>query len=334
MAQRKNVSIQMIARQCGVSIATVSRVLNNDPKVAESTRQKILAALVESGYRPPAPPAAGVKKVGVVIDTQVNDYYRALVIQLHDAFKEVGLRTITVSLGYQKDAAPDILRTVYDCNVCGVILITCDYLSLRSVLDPRLPHVWIDCNDPPEDTKEICQVQSEQFVSGVMAAQELYRKGSTKPILLGGSTVSHRMRERFEGFRSVYRKHGIEIGEDRIIHTPRVREVLDESKQAIRYLISTEYPFDGVFAISDWRALGAYLALSEMGIKIPEEVKIIGYDGVSPATRIILNITSIQQNIHQISRSARELLIAQMENRPIENKRVIIPTSILSGQTL
>lgn len=334
MAQRKDVSIQMIAQWCGVSMATVSRVLNSDPKVAETTRQMVLSALEESGYRPPSPSAAGIKKVGVVVDTQINDYYRALLIQLHDTLAELGIQTISASLGYRKEALPDILRTIYDCNVCGVILVTCGYLAVRNILDPRLPHVWIDCTDPPEQTAGICQVQSDQRVSGVLAAQELYRKGSRKPILLGSNLISHRMRERFESFRGEYRRHGIELGEDRIIRTPRVREVLDESKQAIRYLISTDYEFDGVFAISDWRALGAYLALAELGIRVPEEVRIIGYDGVSVASRTILNITSIQQNIGEIARNACDLLLRQMERKPVEYKRIIVPTSILAGQTL
>jgi len=194
MAQRKNVSIQMIADRCGVSIATVSRVLNNDARVAEATRQKVLAALAESGYRLPVPSTAGIKKVGVVIDTQVNDYYHALVIQLHDTLSEFNLQTISASLGYRKEALPDILRTIYDSNVCGVILITCDYLSIQNILNPRLPHVWIDCTDPPEETSGICQVQSDQRVSGILAAQELYRKGSRSPILLGSDLISHRMR--------------------------------------------------------------------------------------------------------------------------------------------
>lgn len=124
------------------------------------------------------------------------------------------------------------------------------------------------------------------------------------------------------------------IANRRVIQTLRVRNAMEESKQTIRYLIGTGYEFDGVFAISDWRALGVYLALNELGVKIPDEVRIIGYDGVSAATRTVLNITSIRQNIEQIAKCACELLVAQLEKRPIEKKRVIVPVSILSGLTL
>lgn len=334
MAQRKDVSIQMIAERCGVSTATVSRVLNSDPKVAERTRQRVLSALRESGYHPSSPPAGGVKKAGLIFSTQSSDYYWALSIQIQESLAALGVQTVSASLGRREERLPEILRTIYDCNVCGVVLIACGCLAVKDLLDPRLPHVWIDCNDLPEETGDICQVQSDQRSSGILAAQELYRKGSRKPILLGGRRVSHRMRERFAHFQAEYRKHGIELGEDRIILTPGVREALEESKQAIRYLITTDYEFDGIFAISDWRALGSYLALAELGIRVPEDVRIIGYDGVSVANRTVLNITSIQQDIGQIARHTCDLLLRQMDRQAVEEKRIIVPTSIMNGQTL
>ena len=333
MAQRKTVSIQMVAEHCNVSTATVSRVINNDERVTVATRNKVLQAMKELDYQIPLVSTSSYKKIGVIVDTQVNDYYQSLIVNLHDVLLEGGYRMITASLGYQKDRLPEILKTVYDCNVLGVILITCDYLSLKDILDPRIPHVWIDCNDPYNKTEDICTVQSDHYSSGVMAAQELYRKGSRKPILLGGSAVSHRMADRFEGFRHEFQRHGIEIGEERIIPTPRVREVLDESKQTIRYLISTGFEFDGIFAISDWRALGAYLALNELDIKVPDEVHIIGFDGISAAIQTILNITCIQQNTRSIAQAAFELIHRQITGKPIHTKKIIIPTSILNGKT-
>ena len=334
MAQRKEVSIQSIADLCGVSIATVSRVLNNDRRVAQKTRRRILDAMEEHHYvAPPVQPPA-VRKIGIIIHTEISDYYMALVLRLHDELKKAGFQMIMGSLGYDSGELPVILDTLYDSNVSGVILITCDCLSIRDRLDGRIPHVWIDCNDPPEVTGDICQVQSDQYVSGVLAAQELYRKGCVRPIILGGSRTSHRMLERIQGFRDEYGKHNIDIGEERIVRTPLIREILVESKQMVRYLLSKGFPFDSVFAISDWRALGAYLALTEAGLKVPEDVKVIGYDGVSIASRVVLNITSVQQNVSLIARYAVDLLLRLTRREEISEKRIIVPTDILTGQTL
>ena len=122
--------------------------------------------------------------------------------------------------------------------------------------------------------------------------------------------------------------------DEQVIQTPQTREILTESRETVRYLVSKGNAFDSIFAISDWRALGAYLALTELGVRVPEDVKVIGYDGVSVASRTVLNITSVQQNIDLIAWNAAELLLKQINHVQISEKRIIVPTSILTGQTL
>lgn len=334
MAQRKDISIQFIAEQCGVSTATVSRVLNNDKRVAEKTREKILAAFETYHYIVPAAPTPANPRIGIITTIETSDYYTALVVRLREWLRKAGLRAIVISTDLDENELPPSLDTLYECGVSGVFLISCPYLSLRDKMDLSVPHVWIDCNDPPEDTKNICQVQSDQFFSGVLAAQELYRKGCVRPVILSGASVTHRAMERLRGFREEYGKHQVEISDAQLIYTPNIREVLTESRQAIRYAISQGMNFDGVFAVSDWRALGAYLALTEMGLRVPEDVKLIGYDGVSVASRTLLNITSVQQNIDLIARNACDLLLHSLNAEPIAEKRVVVPTDILPGQTV
>lgn len=89
---------------------------------------------------PPAPPSK-VQKVGVIINIETSDYYMALVLRLHDELKKSGVQMIMANLGYDTGELPVILDTLYDSNVSGVILITCDYLSIRDRLNGRIPHV-------------------------------------------------------------------------------------------------------------------------------------------------------------------------------------------------
>ena len=334
MAQRKDISIQFIADKCGVSIATVSRVLNNDRRVASSTRERVLNAMKEYRYEIPAAPEPEIKKIGIIIDTETSDYYMALVLKLHDQMKKAGIQILIGSLDHDPNELSAVLESMYDSGVCGVILVTCPYQAVRGYLSSKIPHVWIDCNDPVELTEDICQVQSDQHYSGMLAAQELYKKGCTRPILLCGPVLSHRTRERIQGFTDEYQKRGIVVTDEQVIQTPQTREILTESRETVRYLVSKGNAFDSIFAISDWRALGAYLALTELGVRVPEDVKVIGYDGVSVASRTVLNITSVQQNIDLIAWNAAELLLKQINHVQISEKRIIVPTSILTGQTL
>lgn len=334
MAQRKDISIHFIAQQCGVSTATVSRVLNNDRRVAEKTRVKVRAALDRYGYVMPMS-AERNPRIGVIIDSELSDYYIALVAKVREQIRKADMRVVMISLDQQPDEMSVCLETMYDCGVAGVILIACPYLAIREKINAAIPHVWIDCNDTPEDTPEICQVQSDQYYSGLIAARELIKRDCSKPLILTGNPASHRSLEREKGFRDEFLSHGIPFEEDRILRlTAGVRDALADTRQVILYKAYQKFPFDSIFAISDWRALGAYLALEELGLRIPEDVKLIGFDGVSAVSRSALHITSVQQDIDRIARAASELLLKMLHQETIGQKHVIVPTDILPGQTV
>ena len=334
MAQRKDISIQFIAEKCGVSTATVSRVLNSDRCVSDKTRARVWEALNEYHYVAPASARAN-PRIGVIIDSELSDYYMALVTKVRTYMKQAALQTLLISLGNDASSLSACLDTLYDSGVSGVVLISCSCQSIREQLRPDLPHVWIDCNDPYEQTRDICQVQSDQYYSGVLSAREFLKKGCRRPIILTGSSVTHRAIERERGFRDAFAEAGVTVSDDQIVRlSSAAQDVLAETRRALQYMVYQKAEFDCVFAISDWRALGAYLTLTELGLRVPEDVKLIGYVGVSAASRSALNITSVQQNIDRIALSACELLLKLLRGEPIAQRRVIVPTDILPGQTI
>lgn len=163
---------------------------------------------------------------------------------------------------------------------------------------------------------------------------ELIKHGCTKPLLITGADYTHRTHDRNEGFVSEYEKHGISLDGDRFIHLPYTKDSFTASREIVRYLLATGFPFDSIFAVNDWRALGAYVGVQSMGQKVPQDVKIIGFDGLSPASHSILNITCIRQNIDQLAHNACVRLDALMNGQPVEKRHAIIPTDLLECQTL
>ena len=333
MAAKKKVSVRFIAEQCNVSTATVSRVLNNDGSVTESTRRKVLQVLEQYNYEAPAAPPSKVSKIGVVIVSSQSDYYHSVLGNIGRWFRDRGISTIAINTEGMPGYLPTALDTLYDSGIQGVVLVSCDYLSVREHLHSKIPHVWVDCNDPAEETAQICQVQSDHYVSGKLAAQELLSKGCKKPIVLTGVHATHRSRDRLNGFRDEYAAGGIEIGAEQVIALPGIKEHVAESQEMIRYLVTKGFAFDSVFAMSDGRALGAYMGAVKVGLSIPSDVKIVGFDGISPACTDVLNITCVQQNIQLLTRNACELLMRLITRETITEKRIIVPTSLLPGQT-
>lgn len=333
MSAKKEVSVRFIAERCGVSTATVSRVINNDDSVTDATRRKVLQVLEEYRYEAPAPPASKVSKIGVVIVSSQSDYYHSVLGHIGRWFRDRGIGTIAINTEGVPGYLPTALSALYDSNAQGVILVSCDYLSVRERLHGRIPHVWIDCNDPPEETGNICQAQSDHYVSGRLAAKELLLRGSQKPILLTGVHATRRSEDRRRGFVEEYEERGIAIQNERIVALPGIQSHVTESQEIIRYLVTKGFEFDGVFAMSDGRALGAYMGLVKMGLRVPDDVRIVGFDGVSDACTQVLNITCVQQNIPLLARRACETLMRLMEREPIAEKRVIVPVNLLPGQT-
>ncbi len=334
MSKRKNVSVKFIAEKCGVSTATISRVLNNDPKVSESTREKVLEACREYNYKFPERAAAPVrKKIGVVTSISNQDYFASLLTEIINYLADFEYTVINCSMGQGRFNLRDALLTLYDSNVSGIIIISGDYVSIKDMLMPSIPHVWIDCNDAPPETDDICTVQSDQYISGCLAARALLNQNCKRPIMIMSTRRSIRSEERKKGFFDEFRRGGIELTSRNIVEVEPSKDGFSDSREAVRYLIVKGFEFDSVFAISDWRALGAYTGAISMGKRVPEDICIIGFDGVSLACKSV-NITSVQQNTKRLAQSSCDQLLHLIKGEPVLNKHIVIPTDILPGQTL
>lgn len=336
MARKKDITIRLIADECGVSTATVSRVINSDPKVAEATRQKVTDSLIKNNYVLPdsiKSSSNSVPKIGVILIAANVSYYNSLLNHITQYFLDQGICTINCNTDMRASALPLAVEALYSSGVSGIIFISSGYNSIRSLLRPEIPSVWIDCNDSGPDVKNICQVQSDQYTSGQLAAQALINSGSRKPIILAGAALSHRSRSRIAGFRSVMEKSGLDFQDDQLVLLPTLQEPFIESRDMIQYLITKETPFDGIFANNDWRALGAVVAVQNSGLKIPDNIRIVGFDGISIAANSILSITCIQQNTALLARNACELLEKQLRKEDIPVKSIIVPAHLVVGQT-
>ena len=338
MSRKKEVSIRQIAKECGVSTATVSRVINDPDKVSEATRNKIISILESYNYsasteKKPFTILDTPLKIGILITSSISFYYTELLQNIYSYFMERGVLVVSANTQEWEDYVPSALESLYTSNVSGIIMISCDYYSLRDLLKPEIPCVWIDCNDPPEDSEGIPQVQTDHYVSGQLAAQELINKGCRTPIILTSADPTHRGWDRINGFRSIMEKHGLEMKKEQIVYLPYIKHHFLESRDMVQYLITKGMDFDSIFAINDWRSLGALVGVQNCGLTVPKDIRIVGFDGISMVCNTIMNITSIQQNTRLLARNACTLLEKQLYREKSEELRIIVPPNLVVGQT-
>lgn len=333
MAKKKNVNVRLVAEKCGVSTATISRVLNADPKVAEATRQKVMEALKELDYKPVEKTGNSYNKVAVITRVSHQDYYVSLVHEINKYMAGLGYDVVSLSQENNLRSLPELLETAYSSNISGVIIVSADYSSIKNQLLPSIPHVWIDCNDEPENVPDICTVESDHYISGRLAAHALLNQNCTSPIIITGNNPSRRSAERKQGFFDEFKEAGLTLSNDNIIEVQTGTDGFTVTREAVRYAIAKGSDFDSIFAISDWRALGAYSGVITMGKKVPEDIRIIGFDGLSLACKTV-GITSIQQNTARLAQCSCDQLLTLIRGEDVQEKHIVIPTGILQGQTL
>ena len=274
-----------------------------------------------------------VRGYGGIEELKQADYHLAIFLQIQKCLHEAGYETILFPLYPECDSAT-ALNAVYQSDVSGIILVGCSYIALKSNLRAGFPHVWIDCEDAPDKTRGICRVESDHLVSGMLAAQELYRTGSVRPLIITQEKLSYRGMARIEGMRSEYKKHDISISDEQIIRVPVQGDGFTIVRDTVRYLITKGTSFDGIFCISDWRTLGAYTAVKQMGLRVPEDVRIVSFDGIARATHSVVNITAVAQNTELLARDACELLLHLIRKEGIPVRMIVVPTKIIAGATV
>ncbi|MCD7809412.1 MAG: LacI family transcriptional regulator [Erysipelotrichaceae bacterium] len=336
MSNKKNISMREIAKLCNVSIATVSRVMNNESNVSNETRKKVLQVMEEYNYQ--------IKdnyyhienpknSIGVILASSQSDYYTHVQRHVTLYFLNKGIDVIHYNVEDNPNIESKALNALYRAKVDGLVMISCHSDAINDITNYTIPTVWIDSNDKNLMKSNSLWVTSDHYVSGQMAASEFILKGCKNPLIITGPYKSIRQSQRNQGFIDSFKEIGIEISKDHIVTVPSINDPFTETKDLVKYLYIKGLRFDCIFVVNDWRALGAMIGLQQLNIRVPEQVKIIGYDGISLASKSIFNITSIRQNTELIARSACELLWNKINDEEITENHIIIPTDLVQGQT-
>ena len=309
-------TIDEIARQSGVSKGTVSRVINCKSTVAETTRQNVLAVMKRLGYEPD-PVARELSNrskhiLGIWVgegENRLSPYFnviwRALLREIQNrATQFVELPSDLTEVSLRMDA---------------VLIFNCEHIEERlELLRKRgLPAVLIGQNP------DISCVAPDDYGGGRLAAEHLLSLGHRK--LLHLSTASSWAHERVRGFSDCVAESG--LVDEPVLVTQGESTILGGYRLMRDMWLTARRP-TGVFCASDEMAIGALGALSDLGVAVPEEVSVVGFDGLA---ELQPGLVSIGQNIPAIAHEAVSLASAAIEGMP--PRQVIVPVALVEGNT-
>lgn len=309
-------TIRDVAQLAGVSVTTVSRVLNHRPDVNAATREKVERVMVECNFVGNAN-ARSLKQLdgdvaALILRGRSNPFLSGLAETMLQFAREADVSFLMESIDEKDDEFQTALRLMHEKRARGFIFI-------GSRLDERLevlrgqdvPMVFATVNAVNAGLPRAASVSIDDRRMGREAMEMLIRAGHTKIAIFGGSrNQGDGLADRYIGAREACEQAGVPFDETRYVET---RFSLEDAYNAARNFFATRSDTTAVFAMSDMVAMGVIRALKDIGRRVPEDVSVVGFDGVEMGKYFIPSLSTIVQPQEEIARQSVDVLLDMME---------------------
>lgn len=306
----KRPTIHEIAREVGVSIASVSHAYNNPGEISAELRERIMRVAQVRGYRPD-PRARSLRRgesslVALVVSSLANVYFSALAHAIQETIAGHGYHLVVLNSKGTEDGEWDCLDTVQHEGMAGAIV---DLYRLK-------PEAALKAADRPvvfiadrAQTVTAPAVRVENFSAAYNAVSYLAERGYRRIAHIAGPATATNALRRRAGYRKALRDR--KLGEP--IEAPGDFEV-EAGHRAMEAFLGRADPPDAVFAANDLMALGALVLLRRRGIAVPEQIAIVGFDNIDEAARSVPALTTVDQPTRQIGSAAANLLLTALRD--------------------
>ena len=333
MISKKRITIEDVAQKAGVSKQTVSRVINNKPDVAPQTRKHIQALIEAMGYTPD-PIARSMKgttqTLGCIVPNLSDYNFSAIVQAAQEEARKQGYFILIGSAESEFDVPP-LLNELVDRRVDGLLVVNPRddnrYRHFLPLIDAGMPVVYIK-NNPINEP--VSAVSLDDETGGFFATQHLISLGHTLIVTILGRENEECTQKRFAGFQKALRQGNIEEDQRLIVSGDWSAK---SGQAAVSKLLGYQAQFSAIFAQNDWMAIGAMRALREVGLKIPQDVSVIGYDDQPMAAFLDPPLTTIRQPIEAFGRSAAKLIIEAIHQPDLRPKVIELEPSLVIRET-
>ncbi|SET61060.1 LacI family DNA-binding transcriptional regulator [Paenibacillus sp. NFR01] len=319
-------SIKDVANLAGVAVGTVSRVINNSGAVKPGTRRKVEAAIQELNYFPNEVARnfkmQKSKMVALLLPSIWNPFFSELAYYIEDELDREGYKLMLCNSGGKPEKELYYLDMLRQNKVAGIVGIT--YNDIENNVSNDIPIVSIDRHF----NKKITCVTSDNYEGGRLALRELVKAGARKPAFLGSVTsVFSETMNRRRGFIDEAEALGIDYA---IYEKPD--PIVDDDAYFNEFL-STHGDRDGIFAITDMLAANYIERARKQGIRVPEDVKVIGYDGIQDNPFFHPILSTIRQPVEEMARTTIRLLFNKIDGLTLDRQIYRIPVQFKQGET-
>lgn len=317
------VTMRDVAKVAGVSIKTVSRVVNEQGEITDQTRQRVLNAIEKLGYRPSKVARALVTRrtdtIGLICGDIANPYLAEVARGVLDTAQKNRFEVFLCNTDGNAEAERRAVQSLLDHNIDGAIVFPLleNYQWYQSILDSEHPVVLINCDLAPQPGLGI--IRTELLKGAILGVDYLIKNGHRCIGMLTGNVAPKADIRRVQGYRQALEQNGLEYRDELVLAGAPVIEFGYEGGK----LLLSKYPeMTAIFCYNDLIAMGVIQACQSLGRKIPDDCAVVGYDNTKFSTLTNPALTTIHVDKYEIGKQA-STRIMEILNQP---KTVFPPT--------
>lgn len=330
-------TIKDIAKESGYSVSTVSRVLNNRRDVSPEAKKRI-EQIVAQHHFVPNNNAKHLKQttsktIAVLVKGTSNMFFASIVEEIQ---KKVEETSYTVNITYMDEDDNEVEEAVSVCRErkpMGMLLLGGNPKSFEKFFqEVNVPCVLVTNQGNALSFDNLSSVATDDQKAAESAIDFLVKQGHTRIGILGGDfSLSHTSKQRYTGCVKSFINHGITF--DETVYYEKARFSYDSAYRAMQRLYQRAGDITAVFAMSDVTAIGAIRALIDMGVRVPEDVSVMGFDGIALGKYYNPKLTTIQQQYSTLASRSVEILLDYIElnTSPVHE---IVPFTLIQGESV
>ncbi|GIP31968.1 LacI family DNA-binding transcriptional regulator [Paenibacillus sp. J2TS4] len=312
-----SLTIKDIAKIADVSIATVSRVINNKAEgISEETRQRVLQIVKEHNYTPNRIARSMITKntrtIGLIIPDIRNPFFTELVRGVEDVANRFQYTVFLCNGDKEVHKTIEYLNLMKENSADGVLLTVSDQIMgkpfQQAVEQLDMPVVLIDRG---HQSLKFSGVYIDNVKAGYKAVNYLISLSHTEIGCIAGPKEIKNSHDRLQGYLEALKTAGIPVNPEYIVHS---NFEMEEGYQAAKQLL-TRHQVTAIFALNDLIAFGVYQAAEELGLRIPDDLSVVGFDDLEYNRLLSPKLTTIRQPIYEIGETAAEILLKQIQGR-------------------
>lgn len=322
----KHITIKDVARQLNISVSTVSRAFNDKYDIRKETRAKILRVADEMGYRPNPIARKLIQQktlnVGVVVPEFINSYFPEVIIGIQEVLLDRGYQILVMQSNECYTTELKNIKTLEDSMVDGIIISLSSEVHNNDyyirMIEKGYPIVFFNRVD--EDIPA-SQVIFDDYKWAYFATEHLIKQGYRKIYHFSGYQHLSLSCNRIRGYRKAMDKFSVPYTDDYIIETGFF---IEEGQKVMEKLLAEGNIPDAIFATNDPTAIGAMKAIKKAGMKIPDDIALVGFSESKMAEVVDPPLTSVSQPTFEIGRTAAELLLRQIEADGFATSKTVV----------